>query len=318
MKPRRKSLCSSNGFTLLEVLVATAIGTIIAAGTYALFRTGTILSIKSLAGSSTLNAGRLSLDRANQLLQLAYNNPTLIDHTGQKVTGNGPAAGVRFLRYIGAPYVVTIPSGGLLSTATSMSVTRADNAQVPPPTPEPNDVFIINTTAMASGTNTQVMAYVQSVSKTSSANNRTTFSITFSKALGTLVTSDTQSTVTSILVRPTALVVKPTANGRELRFLKTFPATSAAVDVDLNPVIMTDMIALAPPLIAPDPAVTDTMADDNAKPFSIYTVNNRIFIKMSLRIRSNRYQRALDGKEANNFDTFMKVESIAALKCNQN
>ena len=65
-----------------------------------------MLSARNLALNVTNNALRGSLDRAEQLIQQADSMPVLIDTSGNAATG--PAAGIRFDRFVGAPYVLTV------------------------------------------------------------------------------------------------------------------------------------------------------------------------------------------------------------------
>jgi len=312
----------SGGFTLLEVLMAAGAAVVVAGGVYVLTQAGMIVGVKSLAINATGSAARSSIDRAQRYIQLAYETPTLINSNGVTVSGTGPAAGIRFYRYMGGPYVIKLPTAGLSGTTKTLTVVCDSTAHVPPPKPEPYDAFVINTTILMSGSANQVTAYVAAGnSVVSSTNgNRITHTVTLADKL----TGDGGSTgfiaadagiVTAILIRPTALVVKPTATGRELRLFESFPKGST-VDVNGKHAVLTNQLSL--PTYDSTPSATDAMTDANAKPFWVQTLNHKTFVYTDLRIRDSRYGKYLNTRQVDEFATFAQLQSRIPTKCNPN
>ena len=140
-------------FTLLELLVAVAISSILAVGMFALLNAGMILSAKNLSLNLTSNSMRTALDRVEHEVQLcdttdATSVPQLINTSGAVVT-TGPAAGVQFDRAIGSPYVVTVTGGTIPSSTTSLTLTRSKHPLASPPIPQPGDIVRIALTDAA-------------------------------------------------------------------------------------------------------------------------------------------------------------------------
>ena len=295
--------------TLVEGMVALGIALFLMAGVYGMTRTAAILAAKSLALNMTENAARNSLDRVEALLEISNNTPSLISDQGVILSATSPAAGIVFDRYIGGPYLINVPSpGGLSASAVSLTLTRATNAKVAPPDPQPNDDLLINTTASVSGTENQVRAHVTTpIVVSSPTGNLQSITVALSQALGVAIAADS-SIVSSSLVRRTALVVKAAGSGRELRLCNSYQ-----VPADLNNpakyIVLTDRIAMQ-------------MVSD-ATPFTLSSTGTRTFVGIALRIRSRDYGKYLANKQGDRsstaeeqFATFMSVDSIIPLKSN--
>lgn len=309
-----------DAFTLVEVLVASSAAMVILAGVYALVSAGMILSVKSLAINATGRDVRLAVDRTEAVLLQAYDVPTLVNHAGATVSGSGPAAGVRFFRYLGGPYVVTIPTIGLSGTSTALTITRDNTALVLPPPPLPNDVIVINTTILMSGSTNQVRATIVdgSTIATSTNGNRVSYTVKLKGTLGdanTLIPYKSSTAVTTTVIRPSAFVVVPTAKGRELRYMESFPP-STPLDVSQKHSVYSEAIAL--PAYDSTPSTGDAMSDNNARPFALEKLYGRTFVNTRFRVRDTRYGRHLQGKQADEFSTFMGVNALISSKCNPN
>lgn len=319
---RQRRGFGARGFTLMEVMLAGAATAVVVGGVYLITQAGMIVGVKSLSTSSTTHASRYSLDRAQHLIQIAYDTPTLINSKGVAVSGTGPAEGLRFYRYAGGPYVINLPSAGLSGTTKTLSVTCDKTASVPPPAPQAYDAFIINTTILMSGSANQVTAYVAGGNSVSSSTNgnRITYTVTLSDPLtgsggsAGVIPADT-GTVTAVLIRPTAIVVTPTSDGRELRLFESFPKDDV-VAVNGPHILLTSEIALKTSLS--DPSASDPMSDANAKPFSLSTIDSRTFVNTDLRIRDSRYGKFLNTRQADEFATFAQLRSRIPTKCNPN
>jgi len=317
MKPFSPSL---RAFTLAEVLVAMAAATMLVAGIYGLLYTGTVLSVKSLSLNASGRDVRLATDQAQNLLLQAYDVPTLLDHTGATVSGTGPASGVKFTRYYGGPYVLTIPVTGLSGSSTSLTLTRDTTSLVTPGPPQPNDIIVINTTILMSGESNQVRATIREGSTITSSTNgrRVTHTVQLSKPLGdpgTVIPYQANSAVTAVVIRPAALVVVPTHKGRELRYYESF-SLSGTLNLQRKHTLLTDKIAL--PAYNSDPSPADPMTDANARPFTLEKLFGRTFVNARFRIRDTRYARYLHRRQYDEYSTFSGVNAAIPSKCNPN
>src|SRR5262249_52863872 len=148
----------SLGFTLTELMVAVTASLVLTLGLYALYHATLITSVKTLSINATGHSARKALDHIESLLEMgngSIDDGTLamLDSSGNKVTsGTSPMPGILFDRYMGGPYLVSMPSAGLLSSTNVVTVTSSLNALPAPPKPQPNDVLIIYPTAVTSGT----------------------------------------------------------------------------------------------------------------------------------------------------------------------
>ena len=276
------------GFTLIEIMVGAAISSILAVAIFALMNAGMILSAKNLSLNLTSNSMRSSLDRVEQMVQMADTMPELINTSGS-VVGSGPAAGIKFDRTVGLPYVVSLTSGSIASTATSLTLTRSTHAVASPPAPSPGDIVRIATTA------TTLRPRIQSVTAgTVDGQSRQPFTVNLTAALGTTVTPITATVVSARLVRNVAFIVMPSNGKQELRYYHTFdPATN------LN-----------------DPAayslVTDQIGVDStdATPFSLVTYDSKSYVSFSLRVRASNTDSGMRSQQKNDFNTYNRTETL--------
>jgi hypothetical protein len=278
------SRTSQAAFSMVETLAGAAAATIVGIGVFAILNTGTMLSARNLALNVTNNALRQSLDRAEQLLQQGDSMPVLIDTTGAATTG--PAAGVRFDRFVGAPYVLTIPVAGLPVTTTSLSLQRSTDALAAPPIPEAGDIIRIDGEAATLRPRTSSV-----VSTAPNAQLRQTMTVTLTAPLGSEVTS-ASTTLTAKVIRSVALIVMPNGNKRELRYYHSWDLTTNLSDTTKY-AVLTDQVG---------------MQADDATPFSLITTQTKSFVNMSFRVRANQFDRRLMGKQADQFNTFSRVD----------
>ena len=97
-------------FTLIEILVGAALSSVIAVAIFALMNAGMILSAKNLALNLTSNSMRSALDRVEHVVQMGDAMPVLINTSGATVSA-GVAAGIKFDRYVGGPFVIPTTGG---------------------------------------------------------------------------------------------------------------------------------------------------------------------------------------------------------------
>jgi hypothetical protein len=275
---------SQAGFSIVETLMGAAAAMIVGVGIFSILNTSMMLSARNLALNVTNNSLRGSLDRVEQLLQQADTMPVLIDTSGNAATG--PAAGVRFDRYVGAPYVMTVPSTGLPATTTSLTLVRSTDSLASPPIPAVGDVVRID------GESSTLRPRVSAISTTPADGLlHQTMTATLASSLGTAVTGSS-TTLTAKLVRNVALIVMPNGTKRELRYYPSFDLTTNLNDTSKYS-ILTDQVG---------------MQSDDATPFTLITNQSKSFVNMSFRVRSNRFDQRLMGKQSDQFNTFARVD----------
>jgi prepilin-type N-terminal cleavage/methylation domain-containing protein len=280
------------GFTLVELLAGMAVASIIAVAIFTLMSTGMILSAKNLSLNLTSNALRQALDRVEQVVQQGDTLPQLIYVNGT-VVANGPAAGVAFDRYVGGPYVVTIPGVTLPATSTNIVLIRSTNAIASPPIPRVGDIIRIDSTAST------LRPRVQMVTPGAiTAQNRQPITVTLSAPLGTDVPVGVASVKTARLVRSVALLVKPKNGRQELRYYETFDPAANLNDPALY-LVVTDHIGLEP---------------ESTTPFSITSSSGKPFVTFSLRTRSTIADNRLQTLERDRFNTYARVEALVRPK----
>lgn len=275
-------------FTLVEVMVGAAISSVLAVAIFALMNAGMILSAKNLSLNLTSNSMRSALDRVEQVVQLADTMPELITTTGATVS-SGSAAGIKFDRGVGLPYVVSLTSGSVPSTATSLTLTRSTHAVASPPPPTPGDIIRIATTA------TSLRPRVASVvAGTVDAQSRQPFTVNLTAALGTTVTPITATVVSARLVRNVAFIVMPGNGKPELRYYNAFDTTTNLNDPTKYSLI-TDQIGSA--------------AADST-PFSIVQYDGKSYVSFSLRVRASNADQGMRGQQIGDFNTYTRTEAL--------
>ena len=276
------------GFTLIEIVVGAAISSVLAVAIFALMNAGMILSAKNLSLNLTSNSLRTALDRVEQVVQMGDTMPELIDATGT-VLATGPAAGIKFDRAVGSPYIVTVSGANIPAATTSMTLTRSTHAVASPPVPRAGDIVRIATTA------TTVRPRIQSVvSGSVDGQARQPFTVTFEGALGTTVTPVAATVVSARLVRNAAFIVMP-ANGKpELRYYDSFDTTTNLNDPTKYAVI-TDQIGTAP---------------SDATPFSLVPNSGQTFVGFSLRVRASNNDRGIRGQQRDQYSTYSRTETL--------
>ena len=136
MRPNLKSL-GRLGFTLPELMVSMSVMAVISIVAFSFLRTGTILTAKATRMNYSHDELRGSFDRLADHLMAANNVATLLGTDGLPVAGTGPAAGIKFDKVVGDPYVLdpAATAGSFTATATTLSIWRSTNADVTAPAP---------------------------------------------------------------------------------------------------------------------------------------------------------------------------------------
>ena len=275
-------------FTILEILVGAAISSVLAVAIFALMNAGMILSAKNLSLNLTSNSMRTALDRVEQVVQQGDTMPELINTAGTVVT-TGPAAGIKFDRAVGSPYVVTVSGTSIPSATTGLTLTRSTHSVASPPVPKAGDIVRIATTA------TTLRPRIQSVVVGAvSGLSRQPCTVTFEAALGTTVTVSAGNIVSARLVRNAAFLVMPSGGKPELRYSDSFETTTNLND-STKYVVVTDQIGVA--------------AED-ATPFSLTTLGGQSFVSFSLRVRASNNDRGIRSQQRDEYNTYSRTETF--------
>ena len=274
-------------FTLMEIMVGAAISSILAVAIFALMNAGMILSAKNLSLNLTSNSMRTTLDRVEQIVQMADTMPQLINTSGT-VVANGPAAGIVFDLAVGSPYVISLTGGIIPSTSTSLTLSRSTHAVASPPAPSPGDIIRIATQATLRPRVSSV------VSGAVDGQMRQPFTTNLTAALGTTVTPIAATVVSARLVRNVAFMVMPAGGKPELRYYPAFDTTVNYNDPTKYTVI-TDQIG--------------TAAAD-ATPFSLVDYDSKSYVSFSLRVRASNADRGMRGQQLGDYNTFTRTEAL--------
>jgi prepilin-type N-terminal cleavage/methylation domain-containing protein len=99
--------CPNNrGYTLVELVFATAILGAVGLALYSLINVSTILGAKNTAVNTAHEQARTAMVQMLQDLHSAISLPYLIDANGNQVTGAGPAAGIGFQEWSSGPHKI--------------------------------------------------------------------------------------------------------------------------------------------------------------------------------------------------------------------
>jgi len=279
------------GFTLVEISIGVAILAIIGGIAYSLLINSTTLLAKNVSLNSSNAVLRSALDRIDSEVSQANGMPILINADGSAGSANGPAAGIVFDRYLGGPYVVTNPgSTGLAASAQSFEIKLATAALASPPIPQTNDVVSIGTGTTRPLVSSCAPAVLPAVPPAVQA-----VTVTLEAPLGQDIPWTTAVDQKAFLVHRKAIVVVP-ANGRnELRLYPNVETTSSACDLTTSFVVLNNEIG--------------GQTGENT-PFTIVTQNVVTFLNIALRVEDQQYNKALASKQANEFNTFLRVDAM--------
>ena len=291
---KRSFKTSAGGaFTLVEIMIASAVATVVGLAIFTAVNTAMMMAARNLSLNLTNNSERKALDRIEQVIQQANTMPTLITTTGAAATS--PAAGVTFDYYLGGPYVINVSGATLAASTTSLTLLRSTNAVASPPVPNPGDVLMIN------GAPTSIRARISTVVVGSTdGSGHQTITITLASQIGAVVSVPTSGVLTAFLVRMVAFIVMPEGTGQELHYYGSYETTSNLSD-PTQYIMLTDQIGI--------------QAGD-ATPFSLVQIQSTSFVSLSLRVRSSVFDRRLSGKQADQFNTFARVDVAIRPKIN--
>ncbi len=278
--------------TLVEMIVYMGVGVILSYVTYSFMTSAMVLYAKNMSIVHSHTNLRSTLDRLNNNLQQANSRPVLIDTTGNAAVTSA-AAGLYYDRYLGDPYVVTNSSGsGLPSSTTTLTITRSTAALASPPLPLPGDALLISNPAG----NVRALVATSTPGTIDASAQRQPITITLTAALGTTIGWTSPEVRTATLVHREAFLVVPNGDQSEFRFYKNFEPVPSISD-SANYALISNQLS----------AVTG-----ETTPFSIDTLGNDKIVRASLFARSTEFSTYLSNKQAYNFNTFVRLNTVLA------
>ncbi len=94
------------GYTLIELALAMAILGVVGVAIYSLLSITTILGARNTAMNTAHEQARTAMSQMLQDLHSAVSLPSLVDASGNPVTGAGPAAGIAFQQWSSGPHKI--------------------------------------------------------------------------------------------------------------------------------------------------------------------------------------------------------------------
>ena len=280
------------GITLVEMAMYCVLAAVIGLVLFSVMRAGSSLAAKNASLNRSHDELRTAMDRLANSLRMARNVPTMLNTTGAVVT-TGPAAGLRYDRIIGEPYVLdpVLTAGSLTATQTSLSVYRNTSAVGAPPIPAVGDTLIIDT---PSG---MIRVRITAVSAAGISSNTQKITLTFATALGQALSWGANQPQWARLVRQEAYLVMPSANGgNELRFYKAFEPVPTLSDKTKYTVVS-------------DQLGTGT---GEATPFDVVNINGDKIVQANVRIDARDYNRWIANRQQNQMNTYFRMNMSMA------
>jgi hypothetical protein len=290
---RNAKVPGTGAFTITEMMTCLVFAAFLGIAVFAMTNAAMMMMARNISVNLTNNSERRSLDRIEASIQQAYTMPVLINTSGASATS--PAAGVSFDYFVGSPYVVTVTGGSLPSSTASLTLVRSTNSVACPPIPSINDVVMLN------GAPSTVRALISAVSVGSTDGSlHQTITVTLASALGSAVSVPSSGTLTATLVHKLAYVVMAGGSGNELRFFPNFETTTNLND-RTKYLLVSDEIALQ---------------SSDTTPFSLTQNGTTNFVSMSLRVRSDEFDQRLSKKQADQFNTYARLDVAIRPKIN--
>ena len=116
------------GFTLVELLVAACISSVLGLIMYGVASEGVVAFARNVSINRSYSNARQCMDRISIAMQSAGHVPILLDATGADVssatTATGPQAGIRFWRYGSSPLYSLVARTPLTISDTTLTLSR--------------------------------------------------------------------------------------------------------------------------------------------------------------------------------------------------
>jgi len=271
----------------METMVCVAVSVVLSLATFSFLSSATLLYSKGMSIVRSHTNLRSVLDRLTNNMQQGNTLPVLID-TGGNVVATPPSAGLYYDRYLGDPYVIKNVSGtGLAAGATSITITRSTAALASPPAPKAGDAIVIT------NPNGNVRATISASVASSVSGQTQDFTLTLSPGLASAVSWSSPAVMTATLVHREAFIVVPTGTQAELRYFPNFEPMPVLTN-PANYIVVSNQLSVA---------------TGETTPFSIAMVGTDKIVKASLFARSTDFSTYLANKQANEFNTFVRLNT---------
>lgn len=208
-KPRQ-----ARGFTLSEVLISLAVFGVVSTVLFSVLQAGSVLLAKGTGINISHGHARMGSERLLNLIQSSVASPILVDSALTPVSGNGPAAGITFLRLAsGSTYT---NKNDVTAAATTLVLKRTGGM----PAPQPGDVLVMLGTDNATFLTTNIIGFQASITGVSVISGNE-FTVSFGSTVGSFC--NPVATTGTVLPNNAKLFMLDkmacVANGTELRLL---------------------------------------------------------------------------------------------------
>ncbi|MEP6668002.1 MAG: prepilin-type N-terminal cleavage/methylation domain-containing protein [Chthoniobacter sp.] len=122
MKHTTRHLLGQRAYTLIELMICTAIIGVTGPILYYILNTGMVLFAKNTAINIAHQEARVAVLQMEQDLHSAISIPQLTDATKTPIAGNGPAAGITFQLFAAGPFQITPSTTGYPTGQSQVSV----------------------------------------------------------------------------------------------------------------------------------------------------------------------------------------------------
>jgi hypothetical protein len=275
---------ASCAFTLVEVIVAASVVTVIGGVAFLIMNSGLVLFAKNYGLNQTHHDGIHGAERILTLLQSAVEAPQLVDNTGAAVVGNGPSAGVRFKRLASA--LLYEVEHDVNATDVSLKLKKTTSNQ---PAPKVGDIVQIND-----------LGFKAEVISTSGGGG--TITVNLASTVGSYFTTPISSG-TAIPKKSRAFLVNQSALisvGSELRLYSDAKHAQKGQDQTAfnNSAHFSVLTRLTP-----------TTAGSESLPFQ-YTDTSRRLVDVTLRVQSSDYS----NRKFNSMNTYLNMRTSVAYR----
>lgn len=265
----------ARGFTLAEILVSLAMSGVVGLVLFSVLQAGSVLLAKNTGINVTHGNARLASDKLISLVQSAVAAPILVDSSLNPISGDGPAAGITFLRLASTSTYSNV--NNVPASATTLRLHRTAGM----PAAEVGDVVIMIGTDAATFASTDVIGFEGSiigVSVLSSTDSTITFKDTIGNLCRPLATSGNVLLANAKLFLLDRMAC--VANGTELRLFNNASSPGSYQT-------LAQLVALG--------------GEKEPLPFR-YTTPDRHWVDIDLRVESTAYNQRQLGTSNTFFD----------------
>lgn len=299
----------AGAYTIGELAVIIGVFAIIGGLAYSLLMSATTLLAKNISLNSSNLMVRQALDRLYADLNQANRLPTLINADGSPTGTNAPAAGIVFDRYLGGPYIVGNPGTGLPANTTTFNLFYSIDPLANPPVPARNDVVIMvgAARALVQESSPPTSSYSGPVPTPAPTPGRMV-TVTLQDQLGhytnppgSPITWSSNTSQSAFLVHQQAFVVVPVNGTTGPAELRLYPDVETVTNYDdpTKYVVLTHTIG------------TRTVGGlPEHTPFSLVTQNGATYLNIAMRVEDQHYNNRLATQQANEFNTFLRIDSL--------